>query len=120
MGIYQSSGRAANPLGVVSVLVGVAGAFASIVLWAFQYDPNGAFTRSLAAKLGYGFALGDGLTTTALVCGAAAVAMAIAGSLGGRMRGSGVVAIVLGVVALSYPVLTKLDIVARPLMHHIP
>jgi len=120
MGIYQSSGRAANPLGVVSVLVGAAGAFASIVLWAYQYDPHGALVRSVAAKLGPGLGLGDGLMTTALVCGAASVAMAVAGSLGGRLRGSAVVAIVLGVVALSYPILSRLDIVTRPLMHHLP
>jgi len=120
MGIYQSSGRAANPLGVVSVLVGAIGAFAAVVLWAYQYDPHGAIVRSVSSRLGPGFALGDGLMTTALVCGAASVAMAIAGSLGGRLRGSAVVAIVLGVIALSYPVLTKLDIVTRPLVHHIP
>jgi hypothetical protein len=120
MGIYQSSGRTANPLGVVSVLVGAVGAFASIVMWAYQYDPRGAFVRSIAAKLGPGVALGDGLVTVGLVCGAAAVAMAVAGSFGGRMRGSAVVAIVLGVVALTYPVLSKLEIVTRPLIHHIP
>ena len=120
MGIYQSSGRAANPLGVVSVLVGAVGAVASVVLWAYQYDPNGAIVRSIATRLGPGFALGDGLRTTALVCGAASVAMAIAGSLGGRLRGSAVIAIVLGVVALSYPILSKLDIVTRPLIHRIP
>jgi len=120
MGIYQSSGRAANPLGVVSVLVGAVGAVVSVVLWAYQYDPRGAFVRSISAKLGPGLALGDGLVTTALVCGAASVAMAIAGSLGGRLRGSAIMAIVLGVIALSYPILTKLDIVTRPLIHHLP
>jgi len=120
MGIYQSSGRAANPLGVVSVSVGAIGAFASVVLWAYQYDPHGAFLRSLTARLGSGLVMGDGLMTTALVCGAASVAMAVAGSLGGRLRGSAIVSIVLGVVALSYPILSKLDIVTRPLIHHLP
>jgi len=104
MGIYQSSGRAANPLGVVSILIGAVGAIAS----------------SVSARMGSAFVSGDGLMTTALVCGAAAVAMAIAGSLGGRLRGSAVVSIVLGVLALSYPILTKLDIVTRPLIHHLP
>lgn len=120
MGIYHSSGRAANPLGVVSMLVGAVGAFASVVLWAYQYDPGGALVRSIATKLGPGIALGDGLVTTALVCGGASVAMVIAGSLGGRLRGSAVVAIVLGVVALSYPILSKLDIITRPLIHRLP
>ena len=40
MGIYQSSGRTRNPLGVVSVVVGIVGAAASIILWAYQYDPD--------------------------------------------------------------------------------
>jgi hypothetical protein len=120
MGIYQSSGRARNPLGVVSVSVGIVGSFASAILWAYQYDPHGSLVSSISAKLGPGFALGDGLNTMALVCGGLAVAFSIAGSLGGKLRGSAVVALVLGVVALSYPVLSKLEIITRPLLHHIP
>lgn len=118
MGIYQSSGRSTNPLGFFSVLIGAFGAGASVVLWAYQYDPHGALVSSIASKLGPGFALGDGLVLTALICGLFTVGLAIVGALGGSLKGSAVVSIVLGVVALSYPVLTKLDVVARPLVRH--
>jgi hypothetical protein len=117
MGIYQSSGRSTNPLGFFSVLIGGIGAGASVVLWAYQYDPHGAFVRSIASKLGPGFALGDGLVLIALICGAFTVGFAIVGALGG-VKGFAVVSIVLGVVALSYPVLTKLDVISRPLVQH--
>ena len=61
MGIYQSSGRTRNPLGVVSVVMGVVGAAASVILWAYQYDPSGPLVRSVASRLGPGLASGDAL-----------------------------------------------------------
>jgi hypothetical protein len=118
MGLYQSSGRTRDPLSVVCVLVGAIGAASSTILWAYQYDPGGALVRSFASRLGPGLGLGDGLILFAAICGVFAVAMAIAGSLGGSTRGASVVAIVLGVLALSYPVLTWLRVFTRPLMHH--
>ncbi len=118
MGIYQSSGRTRNPLGVVSVVVGIIGAAASAVLWAYQYDPRGSLVRSFASRFGPGLLLGDRLVFFAAICGAFAVIMAIAGSMGGSSRGSAVVSIVLGVMALSYPALTWLQVFTRPLLHH--
>jgi len=116
MGIYQSSGRTRNPLGAVAVLAGVVGAGASAVLWTYQYDPRGLLVRSIASKLGPGIALGDRLVLLAAICGGLAVVMAIAGSLGGSMRASSVVATVLGAIGLSYPVLTWFQVVSRPLL----
>ena len=117
MGIYHSSGRTRDPLGGVAMLIGIAGAFASVVLWAYQLDPHGGFVHSIASRLGPGIALGDGLVLTAGICGGLAVIMAIAGSLGGSMRGSSVVAIVFGVIALSYPVLAWFQVISRPILH---
>jgi len=118
MGIYHSSGRSSDPLGFFSVLIGLVGAAAALVLWAYQFDPNGSLVSSVAAKLGPGFALGDDLVLTAFLCGVFCVALAVVGALGGKLRGSAVFSIVLGVVALSYPLLTKLDLVTRPLVQH--
>jgi hypothetical protein len=117
MGIYQSSGRTRDPLGGVAMLIGIAGAFASVVLWAYQLDPRGTVVRSIASKLGPGFAFGDGLVLTAAICGGLAVIIAIAGSLGGTMRGSSVVAIVFGAIALSYPVLAWFQVISRPILN---
>jgi hypothetical protein len=118
MGIYQSSGRTRNPLGAVSVFAGIVGAMASVVLWAYQYDPEGALVRSFTSKLGPGLASGDALVLFAAVFGGLAVVSAIAVSVGGSTRASSVFAIVLGVVALSYPVLSWFKVFTRPLLRH--
>jgi hypothetical protein len=118
MGIYQSSGHTRNPLGVVSMVVGAVGAAASAILWAYQYDPGGPLVRSIAWRLGPGLASGDALVLFAGIFGALAVISAIAVSVGGSTRASSVVAIVLGVVALSYPVLSWLRVFTRPLLRH--
>jgi hypothetical protein len=118
MGIYQSSGHTRNPLGAVSLLVGIVGAFASAILWAYQYDPDGPLVRSVASRLGPGLASGDALVLFAAVFGAFAVMSAIAVSVGGSTKASSVVAIVLGVFALSYPVLSWFKVFTRPLLHH--
>jgi hypothetical protein len=120
MGIYQSSGRTRNPLGAVSVFVGVVGAVASAVLWANQYDPGSPLVRSFYSTLGPGLASGDALMLFAAIFGGLAVISAIAVSVGGSTRASSVVAIVLGVVALSYPVLGWFKVVTRPLRHALP
>jgi hypothetical protein len=118
MGIYQSSGHTRNPLGSVAVLVGAVGALASVTLWAYQYDPHGPLVRSIASSLGPGFAFGDTLVVFAAVFGALAVISAIALSIGGTTRASSVVATLLGVIALSYPLLTWFRVFTRPLFKH--
>ncbi len=118
MGIYQSSGRTRNPLGGVAVFVGLIGAVASVVLWAYQLDPGGSLVSSFASKLGPGLASGDALVLFAAVFGGLAVVSAIAVSVGGSTRASSVLAVVLGVVALSYPVLSWFKVFTRPLLRH--
>jgi hypothetical protein len=119
MGIYQSSGHTRNPLGVVSVFVGIVGALISVVLWAYQYDPGGPFVRSVASRLGPGLALGDSMVLVAAICGGLAIAMAITGSVGGSTKGSSAIAIVLGVIALSYPLLSWFKVLSRPVLHRL-
>jgi hypothetical protein len=119
MGIYQSSGHTRNPLGVVSVFVGIVGALISVVLWAYQYDPGGPFVRSVASRLGPGLALGDSMVLLAAICGGLAIAMAITGSVAGSTKGSSAIAIVFGVIALSYPVLSWFKVLSRPVLHRL-
>ena len=118
MGIYQSSGRTRNPLGALAVAVGMVGAAASVILWAYQFDPSGALVRSVASKLGPGFVLGDTLVLFATIFGVIAVVSAIALSVGGSTRATSVFAVVLGVIALSYPMLQWFKVVARPLLRN--
>jgi hypothetical protein len=118
VGIYQSSGRTRNPLGAIAVAVGAVGAGASVILWAYQFDPSGALVRSVATKLGPGFVLGDTLILLAAIFGIIAVVSAIALSVGGNTRGTSVLAIILGVIALSYPVLQWFKVFTRPLLRN--
>ena len=118
MGIYQSSGRTRNPLGVASVVMGGVGAVASVILWAYQYNPSGPLVRSVASKLGPGLASGDALVLFAAIFGGLAVISAIAVSMGGSGKGTSVLAIALGVVALSYPVLSWFKVFTRPFLRH--
>jgi len=118
MGIYQSSGRTRNPLGALAVAVGMLGAGASVILWAYQFDPGGTFVRSVATKLGPGFVLGDTLVLFATIFGTIAVVSAIALSVSGSTRATSVLAIVLGVIALSYPVLQWFKVFTRPLLRN--
>jgi hypothetical protein len=118
MGIYESSGHTRNPLGTVSVFLGILGAVASVILWAYQYDPDGVLVRSFASRLGPGLGSGDGLMVFATVFGALAVISAVAVSVGGSTRASSVVAIMLGVIALSYPLLSWFKVFTRPLLRN--
>ena len=118
MGIYQSSGRTRNPLGALAVAVGMLGAGASVILWIYQYDPRGAFIRSVASKLGAGFVLGDTLVLFATIFGLIAVVSAVALSVGGSTRATSILAIILGVIALSYPVLQWFKVFTRPLLRN--
>lgn len=117
MGIYASSGRSRNPFGFLATLIGLVGAASSLVLWTYQLNPTSGLIRSFAARLGPGGLLGDRLSLVAVVCGALAIAVAIVFAMGGKMRASTGAAIALGVLALSYPALSALKVIARPFSH---
>jgi hypothetical protein len=55
----------------------------------------------------------------AAICGGLAIAMAITGSVGGSTKGSSAIAIVFGVIALSYPVLSWFKVLSRPVLHRL-
>jgi hypothetical protein len=112
-GIYGSSGKAANPLGTIGVIVGVIGAVFSVLLWIYRFQPESQLLGSYSAQMGTNGVMASQLGTLALVFGLIAVVVGIAGGLGGRSTGSTVAAILLGIVALSYPVLNTLHLVER-------
>jgi hypothetical protein len=112
-GIYGSSGKTANPLGTIGVIVGVIGAVFSILLWIYRFQPASQLLGSYSAQMGADGVLTSQLGTLALVFGLIAVIVGIAGGLGGRSTGSTVAAILLGIVALSYPVLNSLHVIER-------
>jgi hypothetical protein len=113
MGIYQSSGRTANPFGLIGVLVGVIGAAFSVILWIHHYSPDTTLLGSYSAQLSTGGELAEGLEWLALIFGAMAVGAGIIGGLGGRGGSTTIASLLLGVAALSYPVLSALHLVER-------
>ena len=96
-------------------LVGIGGAACSALLWIYQANPDSTVMGSYSAQMTNGGRLGSQLVLLAAVLGLMAVIAGILSSLGGRAGASVIVALVLGLVALSYPVLSWLNVVTGPL-----
>lgn len=114
--MFGSSGKTSNPMGTVGTLVGALGAAFSAILWIYQFNPDSSLLGSYSVQITNGGPMADQLSTLALVFGLIAVVLGIAGGLGGRGTGSTIASILLGVVALSYPVLNALHLVE----HYVP
>jgi len=110
MGIYGSSGRSANPLGGIGVLTGGIGAAFSVILWIHHFNPDTTMLGQYSSQIVYG-ALGDQLLLLAGVFGLMGVIAGIAGGLGGNGSSTTVAALLLGIVGLSYPALSYLNLV---------
>ena len=113
MPMFDSSGHAANPAGTIGTIVGAIGAGFSILLWIYHFNPDSTLLGSYSAQMGTGGPLASQLGTLAVVFGVIAVVLGIVGGLGGRGAGSTVASILLGIVALSYPVLNGLHVIER-------
>jgi hypothetical protein len=114
-GIFGSSGRQGDPLGITAALVGIGGAACSVLLWIYQMNPESTFLGKWSAQMTSTGRLGSQLVLLAAVFGAMSIIAGLLSSVGGRGSGAVIVAIVLGVVALSYPILSYLNVVSGPL-----
>jgi len=112
-GIYSSSGKTANPAGTVGVLVGAIGAAFSVILWFYHYNPTATLLGSYSGEVGGGGPLADQLRLLALILGGIAIVLGIVAGLGGKAGSTGIVAILLGVVALSYPIMMALNLITK-------
>jgi hypothetical protein len=116
MGIYESSHRSyTDPLGVVALLTGIAGAALSIALWVVRFQPDTPMLGSFGVQLTSDAQFADQVALLAAVLGALALLLGMMSSSGGRARLSTSLSIVLGLVAVSYPVLSALNIITAPL-----
>jgi len=121
MGIYESSGRSyADPIGGVALVTGFAGATLSVALWLARFQPNTALFGSYGARLTAGGPFASQVAILAAVLGVMALLLGMMSSTGGRARLSTSLAIVLGLLALSYPVLTALNMITGPLRPNLP
>jgi hypothetical protein len=110
--IFRSSGRRSNPIGVISIITGLAGALASAVLWIYQLNPDSTILGKYAAQLGHGSVLTGQLAMLAAILGVMALIGSVMSSTGGEGAGGYFMGLVLGLVALSYPVLSWLNVVS--------
>lgn len=108
--VFGSSGKTSNPLGTIGVVTGLIGATFSVILWIHYYQPDTTILGTYSSQIAGGV-LGDQMRMLAAVFGAMAVIAGIGGGLGGRGSGTTIASLLLGVVALSYPVLIALDVV---------
>lgn len=109
--IYGSSGSKANPMTLLAVLVGLVGAACSALLWLHRISPSSTFLASITVRLTSSAMLGQRLEVVALAAGVIAIGAALISAIGGRKGGTGVVvAVVLGLGAISYPVLVSLNL----------
>ena len=113
MGIYGSSGSTTNPLGTIGVLTGAIGAAFSVILWIHHFQPDATFLGEYSAQITSGGPLADQLRMLAGFFGLMSVIAGIAGGLGGKGSATSVASLLLGIVALSYPVLSYLEVVTR-------
>ena len=115
MAVFGSSGRHANPMGIVSIVTGLAGALASAVLWIYRIEPNSQILGQYSSQVAHGGQLAEQLAALAAVLGLMAVLSSIMTSSSGEGGGGYFIGLILGLVGLSYPLLTWLDILSGPL-----
>lgn len=114
-GVFGSSGKRSNPMGLVSIVTGLAGALAGAVLWIYRIQPESRILGKYASQVAHGGPLAGQLAVLAAVLGLMAILSSIMTSSSGEGGGGYFIGLVLGLVALSYPLLTWLNIVSGPL-----
>ena len=108
------SGRS-DPIALVSVVTGLVAALASAVLWIYRFAPESRILGKYSADVAGGGPLADQLAVLAAVLGLMAILASIMTSTKGEGGGGSFIGLVLGIVGLSYPLLTWLNIVSGPL-----
>jgi hypothetical protein len=118
-GVFRSSGKRTNPLGVMSVLCGLAAALTSAVLWIYRIEPGSRILGQYSGEMAAGGQLAEQLTALAGILGLMAVLSSIMTSSSGEGGGGYFMGLVLGLAGLSYPVLSWLNVVSGPLRPQI-
>ena len=107
--------RPTNSLGVVAALSGASGALLTGTLWLYQQRPTSPLLGRYGYEIAHGGPLREDLMLLAGLLGAVAILAALLSSIGGATQPSAVAAVLLGAVALTFPVMAWLDMVGTPL-----
>ena len=106
--------RPSNPLGALAPICGLVGALVTFGLWLVQLRPGSTLLGKYGEEIAAGGQPREDLILLASLLGVVAIASAILSSLGGPTKTSAVVGILLGAVALTYPVMAWLDAIQAP------
>ena len=91
-------------------MCGVAGTVTTAVLWLYQRRPHSL----VLGRYGHEIANGGPLREDLILFGTVAIVGAILSSMGGTADASAIASMCLGAVALTYPVMSWLDLVSAP------
>lgn len=100
-------------MGAMGILTGFIGTAFSVVLWIHHYQPDTGMLGTYSTQIAGGGPLADQLRLLAATFGALGVIAGIGAGLGGRGSATTVASLLLGIAALSYPVLTWVNVVQR-------
>jgi len=85
-----------------------------------RFQPQTQLLGSYGAQLAESGPFADQIAMLAAVLGAMALILGMVSSSGGRGRLATSLAMALGLLAISYPLLTALNVVTSPLRSHVP
>jgi hypothetical protein len=111
-GVFGSSGRHSNPIGIVSIISGFAAALASAILWIYRFAPGSQILGRYSAEVAGGGQLAEQLAALAAVLGLMAILSSVMTSTKGEGGGGYFIGLVLGLVGLSYPLMSWLDLLS--------
>jgi hypothetical protein len=101
---------------MIAAICSASGAFLSISLWLFHLRPSSVLLGDYAYELSHGGVLRDQVLWFTATLGAVGILAAILSVIGGRRpKPSTVVCLVLGAIALSYPVLALNATIGPPM-----
>ena len=110
--VFGSSGHRSNPAGVIGLVAGLGGALAAGVLWVYKLNPDSTIMGKYSAEIAHGGVLAGQLSVLAAVLGVMAIIGAMLASTGGEGASAYFIGLVLGIAALTYPILTWLHVVS--------
>src|SRR6186997_3268472 len=105
---------ASNPLGMIAVVCTATGAFLGVFLWLFHLRPTSALMGDYAYELAHDGVFRDQVLWLTATLGAVGIVAALLAVVGGRPKPSTIVCLLLGAIALSYPVLALTGAIGAP------
>ena len=99
---------------MIAVVCTATGAFLGVFLWLFHLRPTSALMGDYAYELAHDGVFRDQVLWLTATLGAVGIVAALLAVVGGRPKPSTIVCLLLGAIALSYPVLALTGAIGAP------